>query len=148
MRAFAARVFAAKVLSGRLLAGPILAAMALSAVLVAPAAAAPAPATAPAKPAATKLAPADIQSTFFNGQAFTATTPSNLKFKMTFSADGKMKRQPVGTGSRGEGTWKLSKDGFCTAWKGGKEGCFTVVAAGDNKWSVLKGSTIMATWSK
>ena len=148
MRAFAARVFAAKVLSGRLLAGPILAAMALSVVLVAPAATAPAPATAPAKPAATKLAPADIQSTFFNGQAFTATTPSNLKFKMTFSADGKMKRQPVGTGSRGEGTWKLSKDGFCTAWKGGKEGCFTVVAAGDNKWSVLKGSTIMATWSK
>jgi len=146
MRAFAARVFAAKVLSGGLLAGPILAAMALSVVLVAPAAAAPA--TAPAKPAATKLAPADIQSTFFNGQAFTATTPSNLKFKMTFSADGKMKRQPVGTGSRGEGTWKLSKDGFCTAWKGGKEGCFTVVAAGDNKWSVLKGSTIMATWSK
>jgi hypothetical protein len=146
MRAFAARVFAAKVLSGGLLAGPILAAMALSVVLVAPAAAAPA--TAPAKPAATKLAPADIQSTFFNGQAFTATTPSNLKFKMTFSADGKMKRQPVGTGSRGEGTWKLSKDGFCTAWKSGKEGCFTVVAAGDNKWSVLKGSTIMATWSK
>jgi len=146
MRAFIARVFAAKVFSGGLLARPILAAMALSVVLVAPAAAAPA--TAPAKPAATKLAPADIQSSFFNGQAFTATTPSNLKFKMTFSADGKMKRQPVGTGSRGEGTWKLSKDGFCTAWKGGKEGCFTVVAAGDNKWSVLKGSTIMATWSK
>ena len=144
MRAFVARVFAAKVFGGRLLAGPILAAMAVSAALVAPAAAAPAP----AKPAATKLAPADIQSTFFNGQAFTATTPSNLKFKMTFTADGKMKRQPVGTGSRGEGTWKLSKDGFCTAWKGGKEGCFTVVAAGDNKWSVLKGSTIMATWSK
>ena len=144
MRAFVARVFVAKVFGGRLLAGPILAAMAVSAALVAPAAAAPAP----AKPAATKLAPADIQSTFFNGQAFTATTPSNLKFKMTFTADGKMKRQPVGTGSRGEGTWKLSKDGFCTAWKGGKEGCFTVVAAGDNKWSVLKGSTIMATWSK
>jgi hypothetical protein len=148
MRAFVARVFAAKVFSGGLLARPILAAMALSAVLVAPAAAAPAPAAAPAKPAATKLAPADIQSNFFNGQTFTATTPSNLRFKMTFSADGKMKRQPVGTGSRGEGTWKLSKDGFCTAWKGGKEGCFTVVAAGDNKWSVLKGSTIMATWSK
>jgi hypothetical protein len=26
--------------------------------------------------------------------------------------------------------------------------CFTVVDTGDNKWSVLKGSTIMATWSK
>lgn len=95
-----------------------------------------------------KLSPADIQSTFFNGQPFTASTPSNIRFKMTFTADGKMKRVPVGSGSRGEGTWRLSKDGFCTAWKGGKDSCFTVVSAGDNKWSVLKGSTIMATWSK
>src|SRR5580692_1098518 len=95
-----------------------------------------------------KLSPNDIQSTFFNGQPFIAATPSNLKFKMTFSADGKMKRQPVGAGSKGEGTWQLSKDGFCTTWRGTKANCFTIVAAGDNKWSVLKGSTIMATWSK
>jgi len=96
-----------------------------------------------------KLSPNDIQATFFNGRPFTAATPSNLKFKMIFTADGKMKREPIGGGgARGEGTWTLSKDGFCTAWKGGKEGCFTVVSAGDNKWSVLKGSTIMATWSK
>jgi hypothetical protein len=100
-----------------------------------------------AAPAA-KLSPTDIQTTFFNGQPFTATTPSNLKFKMTFTADGKMKRQPIGTGSRGEGTWKLSKEGFCSTWKGSTDKCFTVVSAGDNKWSVLKGSTVMATWSK
>ena len=100
-----------------------------------------------ADPAA-KLAPADIQAKFFTGQPFTAATTSNVKYKMTFSADGKMKRQPVGAGSRGEGTWQLSKDGFCTAWNGAKPNCFTIVAAGDNKWSVLKGSTIMATWSK
>src|ERR1700728_5409017 len=116
----------------------VLTGAALGAVLAVSAAAAP-----PAK-----LSPGDIQNTFFNGQPFTASTPSNLKFKMTFTADGKMKRQPIGTGSRGEGTWKLSKDGFCTAWKGGKDSCFTVVSAGDNKWSVLRGSTIMATWSK
>jgi hypothetical protein len=122
----------------------VLAGMVLSTVAVASAVAAPAP----AKPAAAKLSPTDIQNTFFNGQPFTATTPSNLKFKMTFAADGKMKRQPIGTGSRGEGTWKLSKDGFCTMWKGGRDSCFTVVSAGDKKWSVLKGSTIMATWSK
>jgi hypothetical protein len=95
-----------------------------------------------------KLAPADIQSTFFTGQSFTAATPSNVKYKMTFSADGKMKRVPVGSGSKGEGTWQLSKEGFCTTWSGSKPSCFTVVAAGDNKWSVLKGSTILATWSK
>jgi hypothetical protein len=95
-----------------------------------------------------KLSPSEIQTTFFNGQPFTAATPSNIKFKMTFMADGKMKREPVGNGYKGEGTWKLSKDGFCTSWKGAKATCFTVVGAGDNKWSVLKGSTVMATWSK
>jgi hypothetical protein len=105
--------------------------------------AAPAAAAPPAK-----LSPADIQTTFFNGQPFTASTPSSLRFKMTFTADGKMKREPLATGHRGEGTWKLSKDGFCTTWKGAKDNCFTVVSAGDNKWSVLRGSTIMATWSK
>jgi hypothetical protein len=95
-----------------------------------------------------KLAPADIQSTFFTGQPFTAATPSNVKYKMTFLADGKMKRVPVGAGSKGEGTWQLSKEGFCTTWNGSKPSCFTIVAARDNKWSVLKGSTMLATWSK
>ena len=95
-----------------------------------------------------RLPPSEIQTTFFNGQPFTASTLSNVKYKMTFLADGKMKREPIGSGNKGEGTWKLSKDGFCTMWKGGKDSCFTVVSAGDNKWSVLKGSTIMATWSK
>ena len=107
-------------------------------------------ATAVAAPPVNRLAPNEIQATFFNGQPFTASTASNLKFKMTFTADGKVKREPIGPGkgNRGEGSWKLSKDGFCTAWNGAKENCFTVVSAGDKKWSVLRGSTIMATWSK
>jgi hypothetical protein len=144
MRAVVARVLAGKVVTAEFLAAALLAATAVSAALITSAVSAPAP----AKPAATKLAPADIQNTFFDGKPFTATTPSNLKFKMTFAADGNMKRVPVGKGSRGEGTWKLSKEGFCTTWKGSKDRCFTVVGAGNNKWSVLQGSTIMATWSK
>jgi hypothetical protein len=99
--------------------------------------------------AADKLAPNDIQSTFFNGQPFTASTQSNLKFKMTFNANGKMKRQPIGTGAKGEGSWKLSQDGFCTTWGGATiANCFTLVSAGDNKWSVMKGGTVQATWTK
>jgi len=105
--------------------------------------------TAAGAAAADKMAPTDIQSTFFNGQPFTASTQSNVKFKMTFTTDGKMKRQPMGTGPRGEGTWKLSKDGFCTTWAGSTlSNCFTVVSAGENKWSVMKGSTVAATWTK
>src|SRR5580704_17821138 len=83
-----------------------------------------------AQPAATKLAPNDVQTTFFNGQPFTAATTSNVKYKMTFMADGKMRREPTTGGTKGEGTWKLSKDGFCTTWAGAKASCFTVVSAG------------------
>jgi hypothetical protein len=116
-----------------LAAGGVVAVFAVASVFAAPAA---------------KLSPSDIQATFFNGQPFTAATPSNVKFKMTFTADGKMKRHPMGTGKKGEGTWKLSNEGFCRTWKGAKEECFTVVGAGANKWSIMKGAAIVATWSK
>ena len=102
----------------------------------------------PAAPAG-KLAPTDIQTTFFDGQPFTSSTPQNIKYTMVFSADGKMTREPLGkAGVKGEGTWKLSKDGFCTTWKNSPANCFTLVSAGDNKWSVLKGNSIIGTWSK
>ena len=96
-----------------------------------------------------RLPPSEIQTAFFNGQPFTASTLSNVKYKMTFLADGKMKREPIGSGNKGEGTWKLSKDGFCTTWGGSTmANCFTLVNAGANKWSVMKGSTIQAIWTK
>jgi hypothetical protein len=96
-----------------------------------------------------KLAPADIQSTFFDGKPFTSSTPQNIKYTMVFTADGKMTRDPVGkSGVKGEGTWKLSKDGFCTTWKNSAANCFSLVSAGDNKWSVLKGTSVIGTWSK
>ena len=100
--------------------------------------------------AATKLTPKEVQDTFFNGQAFTSSTPSNIKFKMVFTADGKMTREPLSraAGVKGEGTWKLSKDGFCTSWKGSKPTCFTLVNVDDNKWSVVRGAATVATWSK
>src|SRR5712691_7118632 len=99
--------------------------------------------------AATKLASSEIQTAFFNGQPFTASTPSGVKFKMVFNPDGKMTREPVAkAGVKGEGTWKLDKDGFCTTWKGQKANCFQVLASGANKWSIMKASTLMAVWSK
>jgi hypothetical protein len=95
------------------------------------------------------LAPNEIQATFFTGQPFTSSTPSNIKFKMVFTADGKMTREPLAQpGAKGEGTWKLTKEGFCTTWKGSKANCFRILTAGENKWSVMKGTTLVATWSK
>jgi hypothetical protein len=94
------------------------------------------------------LAPNEIQSTFFTGEPFTASA-TNIKYKMVFTSDGKMTREPVGTGgAKSEGTWKLSKDGFCTTWKGAKANCYRIQSAGDNKWSVMKGTTVVATWTK
>ena len=94
------------------------------------------------------LAPAEIQSTFFTGQPFTASA-SGGKFKMVFTADGKMTREPVAKGgAKNEGTWKLSKDGYCSTWKGSKANCYRVESAGDNKWLVKKGTTSVATWEK
>jgi hypothetical protein len=100
--------------------------------------------------ALTKLTPKEIQETFFNGKPFTSSTPSNIKFTMVFTPDGKMTREPVSraAGLKGEGTWKMSKDGFCTSWKGSKATCFTLVNVEQNKWSVVRGATTVATWSK
>jgi hypothetical protein len=99
--------------------------------------------------AAGKLSPSEIQTAFFNGQPFTAATPQGIRYKMVFTADGKMTREPVGkTGAKSEGTWKLSKDGYCTTWKNDKQNCFAVLNTADNKWSIMKGTTSVATWTK
>ncbi len=99
------------------------------------------------------MAPSDIKTTFFNGQPFTASSPSGAKFKMTFTPDGKMTREPLAqSGSKSTGTWKLSTKGFCTTWQHAKHNCFTVIPSGENKWSVQKIATTIATtiavWSK
>ena len=99
--------------------------------------------------AESKLTPAEIQATFFNGTQFIAATPSGVKFKMTFSADGKASRVPTGNGGKkSEGSWKLDDNGYCTTWKGSKSSCFTVVEADKNKWSIMKGPAVIATWSR
>jgi hypothetical protein len=68
---------------------------------------------------------------------------------MSFTADGKMTREPAGkAGVKDTGTLKLDKTGFCTTWKGSKSNCFVIVTTGDNKWSVMKGSAVIAVWSK
>lgn len=99
--------------------------------------------------AADRMTPSDVQATFFNGKPFTASTTSGTQFKMTFTADGKMIRQPSGkAGKKSSGTWKLDTSGFCTIWKGAETNCFTVVPSGKNKWLIQKGSTTVAVWSK
>ena len=99
--------------------------------------------------AAQKLTPKEIQTEFFDGKAFTAATTSGTKFKMTFATDGKVTREPQDkAGQKGEGSWKLSKEGFCTTWQSKTPTCYTLVNVEKNKWSVVKGATTVAVWSK
>lgn len=100
--------------------------------------------------AATKLTPKEIQTEFFDGKTFVAaTTSGGAKYKMVFTADGTASREPEGrAGQKAQGTWKLSKDGYCTAWDGKPAICYTVVQIDKNKWSVVKGATTVAVWSK
>jgi hypothetical protein len=42
----------------------------------------------------------------------------------------------------------LSKDGYCTTWKNDRQNCFAVLNTADNKWSIMKGTTSVATWTK
>ena len=99
--------------------------------------------------AASKLSPKEIQAEFFTGTPFTAATTSGTKFKLTFTPDGKVTREPQDkAGAKGEGTWKLTKDGFCTTWKGSAANCYTIVNVDKNKWSVVKGAATVAVWSK
>ena len=96
-----------------------------------------------------RLSPKEIQATFFTGEPFTAATPANVKFKMVFTPDGKMTREPLSkSGAKFEGTWKLSQDGFCSTWKGSKQNCYRVQTSGENKWAVIVSTQAVAYWSK
>jgi hypothetical protein len=99
------------------------------------------------------MAPNDIKATFFNGQPFSATSPSGTKFTMTFTPDGKMTRRAlVQSGKTNVGIWKLNAKGFCTSWERAASNCFSIVPSGENRWLVQKtGTTITTTiafWSK
>ncbi|MGH9552447.1 MAG: hypothetical protein ACRD3W_23880 [Terriglobales bacterium] len=99
--------------------------------------------------AAERMTPSDIQTTFFNAQPFTAATLAGTQYKMTFTPDGKMIREPTArAGYKNNGTWKLDAKGFCTSWKKAKATCYTVVPNGNNKWSVIEDNNVIATWTK
>ena len=108
-----------------------------------------------------RIAPKDIETLFFNGKPFTASTTSNVKYRMVFSADGTMTREPMAKsgskskskssaspGPKTEGTWKLSADGFCSTWKDSKENCYRVHENGANKWAIVVSTQAVAFWSK
>ena len=103
--------------------------------------------------AAAPMTPDDIKTTFFNGEPFTAASPSGAKFKMTFTPDGKSTREALDpSDKKTTGTWKLNARGFCTTWGRAKPNCFTIIPSSENKWLIQKIATTIAVtvavWSK
>jgi len=87
--------------------------------------------------AAEPMVPSDIQAIFFKGQPFTASTTSGIQFKITFTPDGQMTRQPRGkSGKRARALGNLTAQGFAGL----------VVSSGKNKCSIQKGFTTIAVW--
>jgi hypothetical protein len=103
--------------------------------------------------AAAALTPDEIKAKFFNGEPFTAASPSGAKFKMTFTPDGKTTRESLDPSAKKDtGTWKLTAKGFCTTWGHARPNCFTIIPSSENKWLIQKIATTIAVtvavWSK
>jgi invasion protein IalB len=68
---------------------------------------------------------------------------------MAYTPDGKVTREPLGqTGTKRQGTWTFSQDGFCTTWPGSTQNCYKLVKLAENKWSVRAESAELAIWSR
>ncbi len=77
--------------------------------------------------AAGALSPSQIQSTFGTGKPFSAVSASGRSaFWFTFNAAGSALAVPKGQKSGVSGTWRVSKDGYCSTWGTGAEHCYTI----------------------
>ncbi len=83
--------------------------------------------TASAMAAGSPLSPSQIQSTFGTGKTFSATSASGRSaYWFTFRADGSATAVPKGQKTGAQGKWRLSSDGYCSAWGPGAEHCYTI----------------------
>ena len=99
--------------------------------------------------AAGPMAPNYIQATFFKRETVYRVNYEWHAYQTHSAPDGKMTREPRGkSGKKNSGTWKLDTQGSCTTWKRAETNCYTIVPSGKNKWSVQKGSTALAVWTK
>jgi hypothetical protein len=121
-------------------------------------AATPAPAAAPAAPTRTaslpppkvgKMTGDQVKQHFFNGEQFWSSTPQGVKYRMMFSSDGKMSREPLGkAGAKASGQWQVQKDGFCTQWGNASPNCYGLIYGNDGRYNIMKGTTVVGYWSK
>jgi hypothetical protein len=93
---------------------------------------------------------------FLNGVPFVAvlSTESSragygaLKFRMIFSPNGTMTREPISGGHSGQGTWRMLGNDICMAWKGASEYCYSFQKVAESRVEILRDSTTQAVWMR
>lgn len=95
----------------------------------------------------TLLTPDQIKTLFGTGKPFTATSLSGTKtYSFTFNADGSALELQKGAKKGISGKWRVSDKGYCTAWGGGTEHCYTVDKAGNGYEVRDLGGNLISNW--
>jgi hypothetical protein len=99
--------------------------------------------------AATSLTPDQIKAQFGTGKPFHGVAvPGGRQYSLTLGADGKAEMSFLNDKSTTNGTWHVSKTGYCSMWGSKPERCYTVQQNGKS-YDVLNGSgTVIAHWTK
>jgi hypothetical protein len=98
--------------------------------------------------AAELVAPALLDTTFFDSKPITATDGKGRVSQITFTPGGALSRTAA-NGKESEGTWRLSEDGFCMQiGEAKRESCYVVVKRDDGKFAAMKRSGQPFIWEK
>ncbi len=100
--------------------------------------------------AATSLTPDEIKTQFGTGKPFHGVAvPGGRRYTLTLGiTDGKAEMTFLNDKSTTNGTWHVSKTGYCSKWGTKPEHCYTVQQNGTS-YDVLNGSgTVIAHWTK
>ena len=92
--------------------------------------------------------PPEIKATFGTGTPFTATAPSGKVIMITLKPDGVAQAVPKGKKKGKAGKWRLSDDGYCTAWEKAAENCYKIRQIGADYEVVNASNAIIAHWTK
>jgi hypothetical protein len=98
--------------------------------------------------AAELVAPALLDTTFFDAKPITTTDAKGRVSQIVFTPGGTLNRTSS-SGKASEGKWRLSDDGFCMqVGEAKRESCYVVVKRDDGQFAAMKRSGEPFIWTK
>jgi hypothetical protein len=94
----------------------------------------------------TPMTPKEIQATFGTGTSFSSSTPTGTTYTIVLNSDGTASRTPRRSKVAITGTWRVSKDGYCSTWAKSMEKCFKIEKDTDRYKVLDKSGTVAAYW--